>query len=132
MPEVLFVLSVLGLSWWYLLWWQYLLLIIVAILLAPWRLLGHRVLSLDCTHLDELWDIRVQKGSQAMLWHGYLSAVQTVFDGQKGVFLRFYVIAPHKRYINVVIRQADTDESSFRQLLGLAHGVGGRFGRFGG
>ncbi|WII94730.1 hypothetical protein LU276_06790 [Moraxella haemolytica] len=124
MAESVFVLAMLGLSWHHLLWWQYAILFIMSLLVVARRLLSYRVLSLDCTYIDELWDIGVKNNGQMTIWHGYLSEIKEVFGGQKGVFLRFYVIMPNKRFINVVIYEKDIDETNFRRLLGLCHSIG--------
>lgn len=97
-------------------WWQIIGLIIVVAVLSFLYIGRKKVVWLGCTHIDGLWEIKVNAGGQQQLWQGYLSSIQRVSDS---VMLRFCVIEPSYINFDIIIYRRDVVDDDFRKLSGL-------------
>lgn len=118
--EVLFIGFCLLLAWQAdLLGWQYCFVAAVLMVIGLIATSRPKVLSISCTHSDELWEIGVRQGKRHELWQGYLSHIERVPSLQTTIMLTFYIIEPMQRTLTVAICRNEVNDEMFRRLSGL-------------
>lgn len=118
--EVLFIGFCLLLAWQAdLLGWQYVFVAAVLMVIGLIAISRPKVLSISCTHSDELWEIGVRQGKRHELWQGYLSHIERVPSLQTTIMLTFYIIEPMQRTLTVAICRNEVNDEMFRRLSGL-------------
>ncbi|WP_323841762.1 MULTISPECIES: hypothetical protein [unclassified Moraxella] len=92
---------------------------VVVVLLSFMFISRPKVIAFSCTHIDELWDIKVLTWRGRILYQGYLVDIQEINVTGRALFLKFYAIEPKRRTLDVVVHRTKVKDDDFRRLLGL-------------
>lgn len=117
---VMFVIAVGMLAWQIgMMWWQWMLLTAIVVVLSWLYMHCFQVVWIGCAHTDGLWQIDVKKGMKQELWQAYLLSIHRAVGANEAVVIRFYVIEPAVRYVDVMVHRHNVMDEDFRKLLGL-------------